>query len=273
MRLWDLPGTAMSDSTNKITLNIFSNCSEVDVLKIPVRETVESFYDCFGRDIVAKTNFFVHDFPFKRSNNKLCSLIGEFHKPYGNYEIHFVYGLAFAYKKSIVISNTEYAFQLEHDWNFSKELIKHQIPELTAAMKTGTMEHLRFNKVKNAAGPCDLELEEVEVDRMRFCLTPMRSNNPHLIHIPTYMQKYIHLIDPSPEGSRSVEENLWLAPNSYIYGPLNYPPTIEHNDGRMRLRKLAKKLGKPTFNFLIRSGWMEAAFEAEYYLKQKFQRG
>lgn len=262
----------MADCRTKITLNVFSNCSEVEVTKVPVRETVKHFYDCFGTEFIARTNFFVHDFPFKRSYKKLCNIIESFQKPYGNYEIHFVYGLAFAYKKSVVLAKTEYAFQLEHDWNFSKDLIKHKIPELTAAMKAQGMEHLRFNKDRNAVGPCDLALDEVEVDGARFCRTPMRSNNPHLIRIPTYMQKYIHLIDPSRGGSKGVEENLWLSPNSYIYGPLNYPPTIEHNDGRMRLRRLAKKLGKPTFNFLIRSGWMEAAFEAEYFVKQKLQR-
>ncbi len=262
----------MSDSDKKITLNIFSNCSEVDVQKIPVRETVKSFHEVFGGDVILKTKFFIHDFPFKRSYNNLCQLISSFHDALGTYEIHFTYGLAFGYKKSIVLCETEYAFQLEHDWLFNKALIQHSIPDLLNAMKEGNIDHLRFNKVRNAVGPCDIELRQVAIAGIEFCRTPMRSNNPHLIHIPTYMQKYIHLIDPSRPGSRGVEENLWLAPNSHIYGPLGYPATVEHNDGRMRLRKLAKKLGKPTFNFLIRNGWLEAAFEAEYFLKQKFQR-
>ncbi len=193
----------------------------------------------------------------------LCRLISSFHDVYGNYQIHFTYGLAFGYKKSIVLSETEYAFQLEHDWYFSKQSIKHSLPALIEAMKAGNMEHLRFNKGKNVAGPCDVAIDEAEIDGISFCRTPCRSNNPHLIHIPAYLQKRIHLIDPSRAGSRGVEENLYGMPNSYIYGPLNYPATVEHNDGRMRLRKLAKKLGKPTYNFLIRSGWMEAAFEAD----------
>jgi hypothetical protein len=255
-----------------ITLNVFSNCSEVDVRKIPVKETVESFYETFGRDSVATTNFFVDQAPFRRSYDKLCQLISSFHGVYGNYNIYPTYGLAFGYKKSVVLSETEYAFQLEHDWIFSKEYIRHSLPALIEGMKAGNMEHLRFNKGRNVAGPCDAALEEAEIDGIPFCWTPCRSNNPHLIHIPSYLQKRIHLIDPSRAGSRGVEENLYGTPNSYIYGPLNYPATVEHNDGRMRLRKLAKKLGKPAYNFLIRSGWMEAAFEAEYFLKQKLQR-
>jgi len=262
----------MTDAGAQITLNVFSNCSEVDVRKIPVRETVESFFACFGRETVARTVYFIHDFPFKRSYSALCQLISEFHTPIGPFEIHYAYGLAFAYRKSVILCETDYAFQLEHDWRFNKPLIRHSIGNLVAAMEAGEIDHLRFNKDQNVPNWCDVELEETSFASVPMLRTPMRSNNPHLIHVPTYREKWLHLIDPSRGKSHGVEENLWRVPNSAIYGPLNHPATIEHNDGRQRLRKLGKKLGKPTFNFLIHSGVIETAFEAEHYLKRHLGR-
>ncbi|WP_127077434.1 hypothetical protein [Rhodomicrobium lacus] len=259
----------MTNAGAQITLNVFSNCSEVDVRKIPLQETVESFVACFGRDAVARTRYFVDPFPFKRSYDALCRRISEFHKPLGPFEIHYTYGLAFGYRKSIVLSETDYAFQLEHDWRFNAPLIQHSIEDLLAAMRTGGIDHLRFNLRANTVDRYDVELEEANFASVPMLRTPMRSNNPHLIHVPTYREKWLHLIDPARGKSRGVEENLWRVPNSAIYGPLNHPATIEHNDGRRRLRKLGKRLGKPTFNFLIRSGAMEAAFTVEDFLKRR----
>ncbi|KAI96444.1 hypothetical protein T281_00100 [Rhodomicrobium udaipurense JA643] len=262
----------MTGSGAQITLNVFSNCSEVDVRKIPVKETVESFFACFGRDVVARTVYFIDPSPFRRSYETHRQRISEFHTPLGPFEIHYTYGLAFGYRKSIVLSETEYAFQLEHDWRFNAPLIRHSIEHLVAAMKAGGIDHLRFNQHVNATSRYDVELEETSFASVPMLRTPMRSNNPHLIHVPTYREKWLHLIDPARGKSKGVEENLWRVPNSAIYGPLNYPATIEHNDGRERLRKLGKKLGKPTFNFLIRSGAMEAAFEAEHFVKRRLGR-
>jgi hypothetical protein len=262
----------MSDNAGMITLNVFSNCCEVDVRRIPIKETVLGFFKTFGHTHVTKTKYFIDQSPFARSYGNLYKYIESFQKDIGDYEIYHTYGLAFGYKKSIVQAETEYVFQLEHDFSFASDLIRHSIPELLAAMKAGGMEYLRLNRAANVPAVCDIELDEVRVGDIDFCRTPCCSNAPHFAHVPSYIERRLHLVDTSRGTSKGIEENLWGMRNSYIYGPLKYPATVRHVHGRHRLHRLEKKLGKPVYRFMIRNDIMQTAYEAEYYLKRRFGR-
>jgi hypothetical protein len=251
------------------TLNVFSNVSEVDVKAIPVRETLASYLDVFGTGGLIQVNFFIHPLPFYRHADALVRYIESFFKGVLPYRVHMTHGLADGYTKSILICETEFCFQLEHDWLFEKSLIGHKIPEIIAVMSANGMEHVRFNKAQNIVRILDTELEEFTFGDLKLCRTPMRSNNPHLIPVQVYKEKYLHIIDPAAKKSKGVEEKLYGSPGSFIYGPKGYPPTVRHNDGRNRQRKLGKSLGKPTYNFLVNSGILQRVLEAEHAIKRR----
>jgi len=140
--------------------------------------------------------------------------------------------LSDGYVKSIKNSDAEYLFQLEGDWLFNKDKIRHSLEEIITAMASHELYHMRFNKRANIISGWDIGLKERIAGNVIYCETSVLSNNPHIIHRKTYIKKCLPLIEIKP-GSKGIEENLThVGLTGGIYGGISYPATVKHQDGR-----------------------------------------
>ena len=180
-------------------------------------------------------NIFVDPFPVKKNLDIYTESISKYFRDKHNLnvKIHVTCGLADGYIKSTFLCETEYIFQLEHDWVFLPN-IKHSLESILGCMKLQGMEHLRFSKRKNEDRPNGKEtFTEIIVNDIPFCRNNQyRSNNPHIINRSEYLKKWNNRIDTSkPHSAYGIEHKLRTA-IGYVYGPLNHGPTIRHLDGK-----------------------------------------
>lgn len=138
-------------------------------------------------------------------------------------------GLADGYCQAVETGSSKYLFMLEHDWSFQGERIKHSLSAITGLMGRDGIHHMRFNKRPNAVCGWDHTLTEV-AGELPYCLTPNKSNNPHIIDREAYLPLCGTVLDKTARGSLGVEERLFGSPNivSAIYGGLGWPATIRH---------------------------------------------
>lgn len=211
----------------KLQVNIFTN----SMLSAPhtdiIEKTYQSFIDTFGD----KYNFAVYC--DSHPNYKMFKYYFEaLEKIFP--EVHKTTSLSDGYVKSVNDADADYLFQLEGDWEFNKNLIKHSLEEICHVMEAFGAYHLRFNKRANIISGWDIGLEECSFDNFKFCKTSCLSNNPHIIDVKKYREKCLPLVQVKP-GSKGIEENLThCGLTGAIYGGLNYPATVKHQDGRRK---------------------------------------
>lgn len=220
----------------KTELHIFTNCH----LSCPdtelVRQARRSFIHTFG-DIKhtlwcdshgPKERFFIH---YKKNLLKYFPAVNK------------TRSLSDGYIRAIIDSDADYLFMLEGDWIFEKDRIRHSLDEIIINMEKTGIYHLRFNKRENQVKAWDKSLnpysarhhDKNENDNLfHWCETPILSNNPHIIE----RAKYIEFIRKGYiirlPGSKGIEELISTVPETWgaIYGPLGYPATVKHLDGR-----------------------------------------
>lgn len=205
-----------------IELNIFTNCTASAPDTEIIERTFKSFCNTFGK---IYTRCFVD-----RNPNVTC--FGDYRKRLENLfdEVIDSKCLSDGYIKSIYESEADYLFQLEHDWIFLDN-INHSLDGILNFMSDKNIYHLRFNKRENTVKAWDKYLEEKNYKGFDYCITPQLSNNPHIIDRVQYLE-IGQRIEIKP-GSKGIEEKLsWKDLRGVIYGPLNYPATIKHLDGR-----------------------------------------
>jgi hypothetical protein len=213
----------------KIGLNIFTNCASCAPDTEILERTYDSFKNVFGE---YETRIFID--PHTRTSvyreyfqriSKLFPLI----------ECVKSMSLSDGYIKSIQMSDADYLFQLEHDWIFKKEHIKHTIEQICDLMHSRGLYHFRFNKRENMTAIWDKTLWQVESSDIKYCITPNLSNNPHIIDRLQYSNHIIKYIK-NKTGSKGIEEELNLTGKffSCIYGELGYPACVNHLDGRRK---------------------------------------
>jgi hypothetical protein len=210
----------------KISLNIFTNSTLSAPKTDIIRRTYDSFCDTFG-----------HEYPVTvycdpKPNFKMSKFYFEELQKY----FPFVYkanSLSDGYIKAVNSPyNEDFIFMLEHDWQFNNQLIKHSLEDICHAMELLNIYHLRFNKRQNIVSGWDIGLKEISIYGFTCCETSVLSNNPHIIHRETYIKKCLPLLQVKP-GSKGIEENLThCGLTGAIYGGLNYPATVKHQDGR-----------------------------------------
>jgi len=220
----------MIKTLEKIQLNIFTNCSiyspDVEIIK----QTYISFCQTFDHKQEIPVKVFCDSHPFaERINEYVINLKRLFD------EIHVTDSLSDGYLESIRVSNAPYLFQLEGDWVFNDN-ITHTLREIIEAMENEGIYHLRFNKRANKIAGWDKRMDEMSCGGIAYCVTNNMSNNPHIINREKYNKEIAAYIRRSP-GSKGIEEMLLRAPfDGAIYGPMNYPATVCHIDGRQGKR-------------------------------------
>lgn len=210
---------------NQISLNIFTNCTRSAPNTDIIKKTYESFCNTFGEIIPT-----VYCDP-NPMHLKYGSYIDNLYKIFPN--IITARSLSDGYVQSIRSGNSDYLFQLEHDWIFN-ENVGHSLEQIIRLMRENNIYHLRFNKRKNIIAGWDESLEERKAGGIQYCETRILSNNPHIINRKKYQTDLIRKIKVSP-GSKGIESE--FRNTGYIgaiYGGLNYPATIQHLDARRK---------------------------------------
>lgn len=207
-----------------IELNIFTNSIPTAPDISIVEQTYQSFLETFRElSVTVYCDSHPNESHFKKYFKNLKSIFPE---------VIQTESLSHGYIESIHNSDSDYLFQLEGDWIFKNRYIRHSLDEILKAMHDQSLYHLRFNKRRNTVAAWDRFLNEKECNGLSYCETPNMSNNPHIIDRLQYMA-IMENIEIIP-GSKGIEEKLNETRKfiGAIYGPLNYPATVYHVDGR-----------------------------------------
>lgn len=209
----------------KISLNIFTNSTLSAPRTDIIERTYKSFIDTFGDNYPVTVYCDPHP-NYKQGKYYLEALEKLFPV------VHKTDSLSDGYIQAVNNTDADFCFMLEHDWRFEKPLIKHSLEEITAVMSVGNIYHFRFNKRSNIIAGWDIGLKEIIAPGLIYCETSVLSNNPHIIQVKPYREKCLPLLQVKP-GSKGIEENLThCGLTGAIYGGLEYPQTVIHQDGR-----------------------------------------
>ena len=216
----------------KIDLNLFTNCTKNHSGDASlIANTYYSFVTTFGLCNIENLRVFIDPEPSRENlSTYIDSILAAIKFP-RSIDVITTNGLADGYIKSVNMGDSEYIFQLEHDWEFLPT-IRHDLSFLTQCMSAASMDHLRLNKRTNI-NKTNERLQELSVYGWPFCETQQRSNNPHIIKRSVYKEKYCDYMDLSntPKRADGVENKL-IGQKGYIYGGKMYPQAIRHTDGR-----------------------------------------
>jgi hypothetical protein len=221
-----------------IELHIFSNSTLHSPSTTLLAETYRSLIDVFKIEIPVKV--WCDPNP---NTKKSEEYIKNIQKIIPNVEL--TESLSDGYIKAIKSSKSDYLFMVEHDWLFLPT-IKHTLEEILFDMENKDLWFLRFNKRHNTVKATDKWLKEGKGRYIGYCETPSLSNNPHIINRKVYIERALQYIKIS-KGSVGLEERFTKEEiTGFLYGPLKYPNTIEHLDGR---KKFNFKLISDYLNF------------------------
>lgn len=218
---------------NKIHLNIFTNSSfNKDIFDI-LKRTKKSFDETFGKlEFTIYCDRNPNIISFDEYYNKLK-------KAFGKDNIIITNSLAEGYLHSINNAKTKYLFQLENDWEFNQDLIKHNLEEIIDLIEKNKIFYFAFNRNKNEYSE---HLKKWQTKFMPhndefYCETDNISNMPHILEVKYYKNNLIKFIKDEGE-SNGIENNLEARGiMGAVYGPENYPPTINHTKGRGNFAK------------------------------------
>jgi hypothetical protein len=234
-------------------LNVFTNFCANKIENLPIFETLRSFGAAFGFEAFSNIRVFCHAAP-------LTVPFGAFHAallrtiPGRTIELHSTRGLADGYVRSLQLSNAEFLYQLEHDYEFDPSRIGHLVSDIAQAMRAAGIPYLRFNIGPNADNELD-RVEALDMAGIPVCKTVIFSNRPHLLDRTYALQNYVPQMNVAGRGYRGIEKELTEAFKSgWIYGPHGHPPVIRHIDGHNALREWRKQhLSRRLLEFVSRN--------------------
>lgn len=219
-----------------ISLCVYTNCSKFNSNDVNlISTTIESFNNTFNISNINKIIVFIDSNPETQNFHTYQRQIENYLQKWKdkNPQIVSTLGLSDGYLKSLYL-DTEYIFQLEHDWTFINENINHSLEEIISLMKRIDLPYLRFNKRDNIPYFWDKYIKEIETGcDIKICKTPNVSNNPHIINKKIYLKNEWDKLIKFKTGSHGIEEE--FNKNNlvgYLYGESSYPATIKHIDGK-----------------------------------------
>jgi hypothetical protein len=225
--------------TLRIGLSIFANGTDSDPAKLPILETLNSVFQTFDRHSFTEFNLFFDPGPYFPRLAEVRQLVENY---LGHpIQLHETTGLADGVAKSLVKSDSDYLFQLEHDWTFETALINHSLIDIVGAMDKSRVNYLRFNKRPNVCivgHPFEVH-PMLNMSGIPVCRAGFFSNNPHVVNRRHAERRYLPHIRGNAKKSSGVETEITAAVKEdfYIYGGANYPPTVRHTDGTKSVRE------------------------------------
>ncbi len=219
-------------SLPSVNLNVFTNVTSGDARHCLVAEAVQSFFSCFSRPEIGfnvKTRIFIDPNPHRDNYESWIDAIRK-GLPDLPFEIVQTNGLIDGFWRSLDLSESRYAVQLEHDFVFLKNRIPHSLADIIAEMEAEDINFVRFNKRRNVRVGYDLFLERDESKQLPLSRISGRSNNPQIIDIPYYRA----VLNSTPEVREVGLEGGFCrhAGGGYLYGEPGWPKTVQHLDGR-----------------------------------------
>ncbi len=218
-------------SSCSVNVNIFTNVASLDTRHCLVPEALQSFLSCFGPslgfDVI--TRIFVDPNPHRdRCENWIAAIRSGL--PDAAFEVVRTNGLIDGFWRSVELSESRYALQLEHDFVFLKHRIPHTLAQLVEGMEANDINFIRFNKRRNVRVGYDLFMERDDCCDLPLSRISGRSNNPQIIDVPYYRR----LLDAAPDlRELGLEGGLCrYAGGGYVYGEPGWPRTVQHLDGR-----------------------------------------
>jgi len=209
----------------KTEIHIFTNSTINSPSTELITHTYNSFLETFSVDCPVtvwydpKPNQEKADLYYKNLTKKFTN-------------INITRSLSDGYIKAVEISQSKFLCMLEHDWEFLPT-ITNSIEDILEIIQTDDILHLRFNRRKNREKGLDTYLKETKSKRFSYCKTPALSNNPHIIQKNLYVNQAKQYLKIS-KSSMGIEQK--LSPIRHlegaIYGPIDYPPTINHLNGK-----------------------------------------
>ena len=217
-----------------ISLCIYTNCTIHNSSNINlIKRTFESINNNLDINNFKEKIIFVDKNPNVTNFILYHNMLKDFFAKYG-FKIIGTNSLSEGFLYSIKNISSKFVFQLEHDWIFIKNNIKHSLEDMLINMDKENIEYLRFNKRYNIIAAWDTSLQEViNSNGFEYTIVNNISNNPHIINRDKYIDEEYYKLIKLQKGSNGIEENLQnKLKKGVLYGKLNYPPTIIHLDGR-----------------------------------------
>ncbi len=218
-----------------INLNVFSNVASPDARHCLAGEAIKSHFACFdgARGALTTTvRVFLDPKPYRDNHAAWIAAILD---NVGSIPVEIVEtrGLINSFARSLEMSEHPYAMQLEHDFVFRRHLITHSLAQITDDMAQHRINYVRFNKRRNLLKGYDFFLDEVPGTRVPFCRVNGRSNNPQIIDLAYYKRVVLPLLASERGEEIGLEGGLCqLVGGGHVYGPLGWPATVQHLDGR-----------------------------------------
>lgn len=212
-----------------INLNVFTNVASDDPRHCLVPVAIRSFFACFARPEVGLevvVRIFIDPNPHRDHFADWTGVIADQLRDV-DYQLIQTKGLSDGFRRSIAMSEGEYAIQLEHDWIFLKHRIKHTLPQIIEDMRARRINYLRFNKRRNVQFGTDYFVDEDDSGSVPLCRINGRSNNPQIIDVAYYQALVANYPHIGLEG-----HICRYAGGGYLYGPTGWPRTVQHLDGR-----------------------------------------
>ena len=209
-----------------VDLHIFTNSTKSAPSTTIIEKTFNSFVKVFQKSYIP--TIWLDSNPNK---SKAKEYQKNLEKVFKDSNINNTSSLSDGYIKAISNSSADFMFMIEHDWEFLPT-ITHSIESICEAIEKENIIHFRFNKRTNKIKAADIYLEENQFNDLKYCITPFLSNNPHILHRKRYVKNVLKYIKVT-NGSKGIEHNIQRADlTGAIYGPIDYPKTVNHLDGR-----------------------------------------
>lgn len=209
-----------------IELHIITNCVKSAPATAFIDATYKSFCDAFGsQPATVWCDPHPNTAVFDEYRRHLAAA--------GFPVVNRTMSLADSYTRIIQSARADYVFVLEHDWLFCRDGIRHSLAQITAAMKKAGLYYLRFNQTRTRVHGWDKSLTEHRAAGVDYCLSNCWSGNPHILDRQQCLD--LGIVQRIRDRGRFTLERKLTADSDLagaIYGPMDYPPTIIHTDGR-----------------------------------------
>lgn len=216
-----------------IALAVFSNCTNTCLEEPTIYDTVYSL------GVALKDAYQINSVRVFVDPNPNPDKYDEYVKKLKDYGFYVVKtkSLADGWVKAMdaaEFEGAEFLFMVEHDWLFDPDNINHTLADITFRMKKDDLSVMLFNKHKNdeALNGTKWQSYFKPVPKRFYCLTDRFSNNPHILNIQKFRDKFFNMVDWDVPGAGQIEQALQKNVEIAVYGNYGNGPAIKHLDGR-----------------------------------------